>query len=61
MIQYAGKYKYYPIVEILIQAGVTCPADIKRKIDRNNNKSASTRPTRERNAPADPDVNQVEE
>ena len=62
MIQLAAKYKYFQIVELLIKAGIPCPPDIKRKIDRNNNKSVSTRPTRDRHPPTNlVDENQNEE
>lgn len=45
LIQVAAKYKYFNIVEMLMKAGVQCPPEIKRKIERNNNQSAPSKPS----------------
>ena len=37
LIYYAAKNKNYALIEQLISMEVPCPADIKRKLDRNNN------------------------
>ena len=38
LVQYAAKFKLFAVVEYLMGIGVPCPADIKRKVERNNNK-----------------------
>lgn len=43
VIQYGAKYKLYTVIEYLMTVGVPCPADIKRKIDRQSNKVTSAR------------------
>jgi len=43
LIQYASKFKLFNVIEYLMDLGVPCPADIKRKVDRNNNKLGNNR------------------
>lgn len=43
LIQYAAKYKLYTVVEFLMKAGVPCPPDIKRKLERNNSRLVPSR------------------
>lgn len=37
LIQVAAKYKFFTTVEFLVNQGVPCPPDIKRKIERQKN------------------------
>jgi hypothetical protein len=34
LIDYAAKYKLFDIIERLMEAGVQCPADVKRRLAR---------------------------
>lgn len=43
LIQYAAKYKLFAVVEFLMRAGVPCPPDIKRKLERNNSRLVPSR------------------
>jgi hypothetical protein len=46
LIQVAAKSRYFSIIEYLMKAGVSCPPDIKRKIERNKTNSQKTNTTR---------------
>ena len=41
LIEYASKYKLFDIIEKLMEAGVTCPADVKRRLARTNSKMSA--------------------
>ena len=43
LIQFASKYKLFQVIEYLMKAGVPCPPDIKRKLDRNNSRLIPSR------------------
>lgn len=38
LIDYAAKYKLFDIIERLMEAGVQCPADVKRRLARTQQK-----------------------
>jgi hypothetical protein len=47
LIQFAAKYKLFTVIEFLMKAGVPCPPDIKRKLDRNNSRLMPSRRIKE--------------
>ena len=38
LIHYASKYKLFPLIETLMERGVVCPGDVKRKLARTQSK-----------------------
>ena len=38
LIDYAAKYKLFDLIERLMEAGVQCPADVKRRLARTQQK-----------------------
>lgn len=41
LIHYASKYKLFPLIETLMEKGVVCPGDVKRKLARTQSKVMS--------------------